>query len=307
MERKLRARERFERTKEDLRLGRNPTDRALLAKLEACGVDWHHRYPCRSPACFRCRYINIRKQQRETVARLGHRRNEDIALVTVVLGATSNIDGVTPIIAKSRQDTRNCFMSARRRNSQWNDTDFIAWHEIDAVGAQHLPLLPPKRKALIPLLAPMAAQTILPTWLPTFHGLMFTNGLPVEEIASQFGKQWKHEHQVDVRMLRTRDALRANLNNIASYANKFHTTVSLESRSSKHKVQEPWPVAWETKFFGWLDAAHRNSFESLRMKIGKYVPDVSLDVRKPVEVLSPMPFIHAFTAFPMYNNTGGWR
>ena len=218
-----------------------------------------------------------------------------------MLGATSNIDGVTPIIAKSRQDTRNCFMSARRRDSQWNDTDLIAWHEIDAVGAQHLPLLPPKRKALIPLLAPMAAQTILPTWLPTFHGLMFTNGLPVEEIASQFGKQWKHEHQVDVRMLRLKDALWANLNNLSSYANKFHTTVSLEE-----KVKEPWPVAWETKFFGWLNAAHRNPFESLRMKIGKCAPNVTSEVCSPIEVLSPMPFIHAFTAFPMYNNTGGW-
>lgn len=79
MQQKLTARERIERQKNDLREERNATDLPLLRKLEACGVDWNNRYPCRSPACFRCRYINIRKQQREAVALLGNHENEDIA------------------------------------------------------------------------------------------------------------------------------------------------------------------------------------------------------------------------------------
>ena len=307
MQQKLTARERIERQKKDLRQERNATDLPLLQKLEACGVDWNNRYPCRSPACFRCRYINIRKQQRETVALLGNHKNEDIAWVTVVLDATSNIDGVAPIIAKSRQDTRNCFMSARRNDPQWNETNLIAWHEIDAVGAHHLPLLPPKRKALIPLLAPMSAQTILPTWVPTFHGLMLTNGLPVEEVALRFSKQWGHPHQVKVEMLNLRKKLLENLKCLASYSNKFHTTVSLAGNRPNHKVKEPWSIAWESQYFGFLNSAYRNSFESLRMKIGRYDPAVELDVCEQVEVLSPMPFIHDFTTYPMYNNTGLWR
>lgn len=301
MQKKIGARERLERLKAQLALEVNNTDRCLLKKLEACGAAQSERYRCRTPACFRCRCINQRKQQRETASYLGHFKNDDLVWVTVVHGATSHIDGLSSLIKKGRQDTRNCFVSARRRDPRWNGTHLMAWHEIDAVGAEHLPLLPPKRKSLVPLLAPMAAETSSPTWVPTWHGLMWTNGLSANEIKVQFGRQWKHEHQVDVQMLDLRKSLQANLSYLSAYANKFQTTVSLDS-----KVTEPWPITWEAKFFGWIDAAQRNPFESLRMSVRQHVPEVKLEVCRPVEVLSPMPFTHSFTSVPMHNNTGAW-
>lgn len=300
MRKKMGARERVERLKEETRAGRNATDKRLLEKLESCGVRLDGAFRCRTPACFRCRCINIRKQQRETALWLGHLRNEDLAFVTVVVGATNNTSGLSSLITKSRQDTRNCFVAARRRDPRWNGTHLRAWHEIDAVGAEHLPILPPKRKTLVPLLARMAAGTPV-TWLPTWRGLMWTNGLPADEIAAQFRRQWKHEHQVDVRMLKMTNTLRANLNNISSYANKFHTTVSLNG-----KVKEPWPVSWEAAYFGWLDSAQRNPFESLRLSVRQHVPNDQIEVCRAVEALSPMPFIHSFTSVPMCNNTGAW-
>ena len=123
MNQKLNVRQRLERLLNELRQGRNPTDKALLDRLLACGVAWD--------GCHLCREINIRKQQRETFNLLGHFQNHDLAWVTVVLGATSNINGLTPLIAKSGRDTRNCFVAARR-----GDATAIAASAIQC-GARH--------------------------------------------------------------------------------------------------------------------------------------------------------------------------
>ena len=302
MQQKLNVRQRLERLVDELRADRNPTDKALLDRVKACGVAWDGRYLCRTPACFRCREINIRKQQRETFNLLSHFSNYELAWVTVVLGATSNIKGLTPLIAKSRQDTRNCFVAARRRDPRWHDTYLRAWHEIDAVGADHLPILPPDRKRLIPALAPMAAQTLDATWIPTWHGLMFRNGLSDNEIKCQLSRQWKLDHQVDVQTLDPVKTLAANLKTLSGYPNKFHTTVTLESE--KGPIDDPWPVSWEAKFFGWINAAQRNPFESIRMTIQQFVPMPVAEIPDSIECLSPMPFTYSFTRVPMYNNTG---
>lgn len=299
MHNKLTAIQRVDRLRERLKSGANPTDEPLLKKLENCGVGWKGRYLCRTPACFRCRSINIRKQERDSASLLGHFANEDLAWVTVVLGGTSNIDGLTRLIGKSRQDTRNCFVSARRRDPRWHGTYLRAWHEIDAVGAQHMPILPPERRSLIPSLVPMASDTLLPTWLPTWHGLMFRNGLSLSEIKCQFSRQWKSDYQVDVKPLSMGQDVAANLTKLTSYANKFHTTVSLDG-----DVRDPWPLSWETKFFGWIDASHRNPFESLRMTIHQFVHEHEHDVCKAVKEMCPLPFSYSFTGVPMYNNTG---
>lgn len=302
MQQKLTARQHLDRTQRAIRLGLNATDRPLIEKLEACGKKGvNNEYRCHTAVCYRCRCINQRKQQRESINLLGHFENHELAFVTVVLGATNNIDRLKPLITKSRQDTRNCFVAARRRDPRWDGTYFKAWHEIDAVGAEHIAILPPDRLALIPRLAPMAADTLSPTWLPTFHGMMFTNGLTLDEIKFQFRRQWKLDHQVEIEAFHDWKPVATNIANIASYANKFHTTVSLVGG-----VRELWPASWAATFFGWSNSAHRNAFEALRMTVNQYDRKEELEVCRVAESLSPMPFIHAFTSDPIHNNTGGW-
>nr|WP_314447209.1 hypothetical protein [uncultured Sphingomonas sp.] len=302
MEEKLNVRARLERLKSELRKGINPTDCMLLARLNACGIEANGRYRCRTPACYRCRCINRRKQERETVQLFGELRNEDVAWITVVLGAASDVSELTWHVAKGRQDTRNSFNQARRDSSSWNGTHLKAWFEFDAVSVTHLPLLPLQRKELVGSLAPMATDQSQPIWLPTWHGLMKTNGISAEEVGAKLRRQWKLPNQIDVRLLDMKKALVANLENQAGYANKFHTTTTLLGG-----YREPWPVAWESKLFGWIDAAPRNPFESVRFSISPRAPKpVALTNSKPVEVLEPMPFILSSNSFPMYNNTGGW-
>lgn len=301
MKKKLTPKERLDRLRDALRAKQNPTDDALLTKLERCGVDWNERYRCRTPACPRCRRINIGQQQRESVRMLGNLENTDLAFVTVVLGATSNIQGVGAMIAKSRQDTINRFAAARRYDDRWHGTYLRAWHEIDAVGAEHMPLLPPKRKGLVPSFGPMPADSLTPMWVPTWHGIMLLDDLSVQEVTDEFRRQWKLDYQVDVRPVTAHKAVNENLAGITSYANKHHTTVALSDRQS-----DPWPVHWQAQYFGWLNATQRNPFESLRMSIGQHSPREELEVCEAVESLPPMPFIHSSTSVPMSYNTGGW-
>lgn len=303
MELRRTASKQMERLRDELRARRHPTDQALLDKLERCGVDWQDgRYRCHSPACVRCRWQNRNVQQRETINWLGDFKNEDLAFVSVVLAGTTDINNVGHLITKSRQDTVNRFKAARRRDKRWTNTHLRAWHEVDAVGAQHIYHLPPQRGVLIPQIAPIDLDGGSATWLPTWHGLMFLNGLPFEDVASELGRQWKLAHQVDVKPLNEEKSVTDNLANLASYANKFHCSVSLQDG-----LADPWPLRWQTEFFGWLSNDVRNPFERLRMTVHQGPEYKNHSNRNVVVPTLPMPFIHKITSVPMYYNTGAWR
>lgn len=297
----LTAKQRMDRLRNALREQRNPTDKPLLGKLDRCAVDLNARYRCRSPACIRCRFINIRRQQRGSFELLGHFPNENLAFVTVVVGATIDINGVSSLIKKSRQDTINRFAAARAADDRWDGTYLRAWHEIDAAGIEHMPLLPPQRLKLVPSLTPMGADTTAAMWIPTWHGIMWLNGLSVREVTNQLGRQWNLEHQVDVEPFDPKKPVTANLAKLTSYANKFHCSISLDGKRT-----EAWPIHWQTEFFGWLDNAQRNPFESLRMTINQRYPKEAVEVCDAVRALSPMPFIHSSNGVPMHYNTGAW-
>lgn len=293
------AHQRMELLRERLREQRNPTDQPLLSKLERCCKAWNGSYRCASPACVRCRFINIRHQQRETHAFLGHFSNSDLAMVTVVLGGTTDINRVAQIIRKSRDDTSNRFRSARRADPRWNDTYLRGWHELDAVGPQHFPILPPERIALVPSLAPAALDGVSATWLPTYHAIMFTNGLAVEEIAEQFSRQWKLPHQVDVVAFDEDRPVDMNLREITSYANKFHCSVSLEG-----KVKEQWPIDWQAEMFGWLNLGTRKPYERLFLEINQFTPKKKHLFGSKASPILPLPMSYGFTGLHTHYNTG---
>lgn len=296
MQKSLSAKQRMDLLREELLARRRPTDQHLVEKLGRCGNDWKDgRYPCRSPACPRCRRRNWTKQARETVELLGHFSNEELAFVTVVLPGTLDITGIEPLIAKSRRDTANRFKAARRIDEQWHGTYLRGWHEIDALAPDHFAILPPERLTLIPNLAPVALDGISPTWVPSWHSIMFTNGLALDDVADQFRRQWKLDQQVDVSAFDPDKTVRDNLVNLTSYANKFHCTTSLYGG-----IKEAWPVSWQAEFFGYLNRRDRSPFETLRMTINQFDPMVRDDVK----FSSPMPTLSSFTRVPMFYNNG---
>lgn len=297
MQKSLSAKQRMDLLRAELNARRRPTDQPLVEKLERCGKDWKGgRYRCRTPACTRCRRINRIGQERETIELLGHFANEDFAFVTVVLPGTTDITGIQRVIEKSRRDTANRFKAARRIDEQWHGTYLRGWHEIDAIAPDHISILPPDRLALVPRLAPIALDGVSPTWIPSWHSIMFTNGLALDVVADQFRRQWKLDYQVDVRPFDPSKSVAANLVNQTSYANKFHCTTSLDGG-----IKETWPVSWQAEFFGYLNRRERSPFETLRMTINQFEPMV----RDNVEFSSPMPTLSSFTRFPMFYNTGG--
>ena len=301
MQNRLTSKQKMERLRAALRQGERTTDKPLLDKLERCGTDWNRRFPCRSPACVPCRHRHIRQEQRITANWFGDRDNSDLAFVSVVLGSASRIDDVSAVIASSREATRKRVSACRRDDPRWNGVYLSAWHEIDAVGADHMPLLPPQRRNLVEQIASMASDQLAPMWLPSWHGIIRLNGLSADDVACQFRRTWKVERQVDVRAFDLNLPVATNLAKVTSYANKFECKVSLTGQ-----IKEPWPVMWQAEFFGWLNSAQRNPFESLRMTVNQRMPRQEIEVCKAVESLSPMPFVHSLSGVPMSYNTRRW-
>jgi hypothetical protein len=227
--------------------------------------------------------------------------NAELAFVTVTLGATDEIDGVTSMIKKSRKDTKNRFDAARRRDERWNEACLLAWHEVDALGSAHMPLLGSKRSSLLSHWRGVGTDVLAATWVPTWHGILRLNGLSLTEVKTEFGKQWQIDHQVDVRAFNPVRTLQQNLKRLTSYSNKFHCMTNLHG-----PVGELWPMPWQAQFYGWLDSAQRNPFEMLRMTIlpSFGTEDVAHDV---CESVPPMPFIHSSSGVPMSYNTGAFR
>ena len=73
------------------------------SRLKKCaGPDWGYRFRCRLQSCPRCRDMYIRSQAKKAQHRFGNLSNDRLAMVSIVLGATT---GVNEIGGNRRQGT----------------------------------------------------------------------------------------------------------------------------------------------------------------------------------------------------------
>lgn len=276
------------------------TARSLATNLMTCGVDWNGRYTCRCPACGPCRSRYIRAQQRNVLAGLNGLGNSDIAFATVVAGGSPDLDRVGEIIAETAKGTRNRIDAERRETpNQWGGVALCGWIEIDAVSADQMPLLGSDRRALLPEIATIATGHMQPTWVVSYHALVTLGGTSRDEVNDAFSRQWPIRSQVDVRDLNASRAVEDNVAGIVSYANKHASTTTLGI------MREPWPISWQADLYSWF-ATKRSAFEFCRFKIGpSMVRNSGMDISDNGFVdCEPMPFIHSFSMYPMYNITG---
>lgn len=299
------AKERMDRLRAALLADQRGPSQLLAARMDRCHKDWKGRYECRAPACLHCRRRHIAREQRVMQQWFGHYGNADLAFVTVVLEATTSVADLGYIISRSREATRKRIAACRKKSARWNEVYVAGWHEVDAVAPDQVGLLPTQRRGLIEQLVPWSVAEGGPAWIGTYHSIMHLNGLAPQDVAAEFGRQWKLAGQVDVQPFDVTLPVAENIDNIVSYANKFSGIVHLND-----SYIEPWPVSWETTYFGWLQSAQRNPFEALRLHVGPKQqppsPPVMLVTPKQevVEVL-PMPCL--FSVNPTYEYTGGWR
>lgn len=299
---KLTAKEKMDRLRKALLESRNVTDAALLAKLDRCRTDWNQRYRCRSPACHVCRRRHVAREQKIIQNTFGERPNDELAFVSVVIGSTGHVNQIGNIIHKCRQDTRNRMKACRRLDRRWEGVCVSGWFEIDAVGADHVPLLPPQRRRLVDQLAVPGFDAWGPTWLPSWHGIVHLNGLSPQTVAAEFRRQWPLDRQVHVAPFDLSLPVDDNLASVTAYSNKFDCSIKLQ-----RNVVEVWPAQWEAELFGWLNSGTRNAWEALRMWIGQPHPRQNSAPVVESEDDIPMPFVHSFTGDSMYIYTGPSR
>ena len=300
MGRKLTAKEEMDKLRAALIERGTKSSVSLAERMTRCAVDWNGHYECRSPGCWHCRRRHIAREQRVVQNWFGHLENADLGFVSVVVGATSSVDGIGDLIRKSRESTRKRIAACRAQSPTWNGVYLAGWHEIDAVGAHHLPLLPTDRRPLIENIAPLSFGSNAPAWITTWHGIMNLNDMPVEQVAYEFRRQWKLDGQVKVKPFHSDKPVAENLNFVTSYSNKFQSVVTL-----KDYRPEPWPFDWKAEFFGWLQGVQRNPFEALRFSVNPRLVQPTLPPQcdsSTTQRRDAMPCL--FSRVPTYEYTG---
>lgn len=280
----------------------SPTALALSAELAACGVDWAGRYRCRSPACGWCRRTYIRQQQRAALAWADGLSNADLAFASIVASGTSDLDALGSHVKALGKGMRNRLDAERRGDpDRWGGVRVMGWAEIDAIAADHLPLLGSSRRTLLPQIAPLSTDSTDPVWIATAHSLIDLGGVSLAEANDTLARQWPVPGQVDVQPLDAARPVEENLERLVGYSNKHQCGITIGA------ITQPWPMPWQAKIFSAL-AERRNAFEFLRFGIGSSItPDSGTNVPQDIaEEGDVLPFAYSVSSFPMYYITGRW-
>ncbi|MCJ1960186.1 hypothetical protein [Novosphingobium mangrovi (ex Hu et al. 2023)] len=241
---------------------------AALEKLSACGVEWGRRYACRSPGCPGCRGRNVKGRQKVLAERFAGCTKEGMGFLTIVLPGTNDLDQLGPLIDREKTRLRNRIRSGRAASPDWGYVFVDGTVEIDALSIDQVHALAPERRDLLLKVAPLGFGNTGPTWLPTFHCLVYRADIPTEEFQGCLERVWKEPGQVDFQPLYRHRSFDESLRRIGSYINKFTCSVDLCAPVRGAKIVEQWPAAWEADLVNWLHE-RRNAFERLHFIIGQ--------------------------------------
>lgn len=289
----LNSKEKMARLRAALLEQKTNSAHALAHDLDQCGIEWNGRYSCRSPICPHCRATNVRAQQRGARSFVADADNSELALMTVVLNGTRHVDEIGEIITKGYRATRNRINTSRRTLARWNTLGIKGWYEIDAFGADHVPLLGSDRMALLSEIAHCHVDQTEPMWVPTYHAIVKLGSVGLHEVREAFMHQWSLPNQVHIERFELDQPVGDNIDRIASYANKHVCTIQLGH------AYEPWPISWTASLYSWLHQ-HRNAFEFLRFSVKeKVLTAVNDHAVCPVTEHEPLPFAYSSNTFPM--------
>lgn len=272
----------------------------LLSRMNRCGSgEWNYQFTCRTPGCDVCRGRYIGKQSREATKRYGDLMNDDMAFVSVVIGATTSVDEVADIFSKFRKDLRNLVDANRRSRPRWRDIDAMLWLETDALsGADYVHLGSDKQKQLGEL-APLFVMRDGPVWVVTAHGVVSHAGIDRQEVLAELDRRWPGHKRTDLRAFDRANKLQTNLRRTINYSLKH------ECRSHLGLVTEPWPDKWIAEYYSFLSNWSRG-YQSTRITINRNKnkllmnkPNVKLMIHEEAE---PMPFIYSDSIFNTYYN-----
>lgn len=276
----------------------------LHHRLTRCGDpdEWNGHFTCRTPGCDACRGRYIASQRRAALKRFSAAQNCDLALVSVVIGATAEVSDIGEVFQKFRKDVRNMMDAQRRQRRQWRGVELLMWLETDAFAAEDYLYLGSDKRAQLGELVPMFVNRQGPVWVVTAHGLAHLNGLEPQQIRDALQERWAGTKQVDVRPLYDHRTVSQNVGSIVNYALKHECRVHLGGFSDR------WPAHWVAEYYAYLHGWSRG-FQSMRINIGQAaatklpIPAMNIveeEFRDEFEDIEPLPFACSYSIFPTY-------
>lgn len=240
--------------------------RCQQARLERRrGIPSRGLWRCRSPACAFCRTGLVRKKQAGASEKIGHAANADCYLVTVLLARSEVLEVMRNVVSNLRRALRNLRNRRARQDPRWGSVEMIGRIEIDAVLAQDLPELPPRRRQAVEAL-PIAARAVYPdlsvVWIPHAHIAVHAPGLAITDLQNAFQRQWPGAGRVGVRRFLPGEA-GDNAGRVIAYACKHEMCTTL-----KDGFEFKWPMALEAMYWGWLHRLKRG-LQPLKFKLGR--------------------------------------
>lgn len=273
----------------------------LLHRMRRCGEpdEWNGHFTCRTPGCASCRGRYVGAQVRAANKRFADAQNDDMAFVTIVVGATSDVSEIGDIFQKFRKDLRNVVDSHRRQRRGWDGVEFMLWLETDAFAAEDFLLLGPDKRSQLGEMIPLSVSMAGPVWVVTVHGIVGLNGLEHQHVRQQLEERWSGHKQVDVARFFAHRSKEQNLRSTINYALKHECRVHLGN------VEMEWGRGWAASYYGFLSTWSRG-FQSLRISIspkgGRSSPDHSLGtaIGPEDDEKEPLPFTCSFSSFGSY-------
>lgn len=210
--------------------------------------------------------------------------NDEMALVTVVLGVVGSLADMDALLGKGRRDLRNAVNARRAARTAWGSLELLGWFEVDAVHSDDLQFVAPERRQL---LASLGADVGIsgPIWIATFHAVVRHEWIDWQEVRSVLAGQWPRHAQVDVQPFHGHLSPAQNLGNCVNYAVKHQAVTTLGARA------EPWPETWLAAYYTWLHE-WSPSFKRLRILLRRNKKSKRLSV--PINVrqveVAPLPW-----------------
>lgn len=280
----------------------HPRAAPLLHRMNRCEGEneWGGQFTCRTHGCKACRDREIGKQVRKARDRFASARNEDLAFLSVVIGATCNVEEVREVFRKFNKDLRNLTDANRRQRRRWRRLEVLLWLETDAMAGDDFVHLAPDKTAQLGEMIPLFVHESGPVWIVTAHGIVHHPGVEIQEVRAEFERRWPGHKRAHLQAFWLDQPKDKNIRRTINYAMKH------ECRTHLGAVEERWPGAWMAQYYSDLSEWSRG-FLSTRFSINaakdksSRTPDESYSGQREC-ALEPVPFTYTSSTLDTYYN-----
>ncbi|QRY67973.1 hypothetical protein JVX98_27125 [Ensifer sp. PDNC004] len=266
-------------------------DHVLMARMIRCGEisSNNNMFYCGIPLCPRCFMRERGRQTRQAIRETFlDANNDDIAFVTILLPARTDLADVHGVIEKEKRRLRNFIVRQRSLDSRWDDFQFVGFWEMGRTTIGDFQCAGRKTKlALNSLEFPLIGADDETVWLPHLHAIVQKGRLTEKEIAKALRNDGHHApYQVDVRPFHTYRSAAKNLQNVTRYSLKFRIENDpqqldpldfITAEKDPSGVRDWWPADDIRAYVEWL-YLERSGFQSLRFVLGKKDVDAGTDI-----------------------------